>query len=438
MNRCLFFSLAQRLFILLKQFIRKPYFGFIQGHEYLDPIEFEQISKLVGIQDDALVRKFEKQFADLIGPGEVVAFAAARMGFYELMRLKGISKGDEVILLGATCAVMVNAVLRVGATPVFSDIDPDNFGSSSASIECRINSRTRMIVAQHSFGIPCDIKPIAELAGKKNIFLLEDCALTLGSKVGNVVVGNFGDAALFSTDHSKPVNTLTGGLIYTKNTELAKKLRLSQLHAPDLSLARQKALWSRLLFEVAHCVPERYGRADLIDLFRLIKRKVFRTEGDFLSEDFGISQFSTYPYPAKLPSFLAAVGIIEIRRWPVVANGRKKNLAQILKALSKTKSSDNLPAAYKNKKLTIIPLRVAWSECDGGVLRCQFSRFVHVSWTWFTQPIVATTVSLESLKYKWGDCPVSERLGPGMINLPCVFDEYRTSQLISLMMKHLK
>lgn len=180
-----------------QQAFRSPYFGFVQGHAYLEPDKLQQISQLVGVKDDALVADFERHFAKLVGPGQAVSYAAARMGFYELMRLEGIGKGDEVILLGATCAVMVNAVLRTGATPVFSDINLDTFGSSRSTIEVCVTPQTRMIVAQHSFGIPCEIEPIVNLAKERNIFLLEDCALTLGSKVNGIVVGNFGDAALF-------------------------------------------------------------------------------------------------------------------------------------------------------------------------------------------------------------------------------------------------
>ena len=63
-----------------------------------------------------------------------------------------------------------------------------------------------MIVAQHSFGIPCEIQPIVNFAKKKNIFLLEDCALTMGSSIKGIKCGNFGDAALFSTDNTKLIN----------------------------------------------------------------------------------------------------------------------------------------------------------------------------------------------------------------------------------------
>lgn len=419
----------------IRQAFRSPYYGFVHGHAYLESGELQQISRLVGVKDDAVVADFERQFAQLVGPGEAIAYAAARMGFYELMRLQGIGKGDEVILQGATCAVMVNAVLRTGATPVFADIDPDTFGSSSKAIGVCITPQTRMIVAQHSFGIPCDIEPIVNLAKAKNVFLLEDCALTLGSKVNGIAVGNFGDAALFSTDHSKPLNTLTGGLIYTQNAELAQRLRLSQANCPDLSAPRQRALWRRLLLEAHYCVPERYGRMGLIDVFSSIRKKLTHAEGDFLTGDFGATHAAAYPYPARLPAFLAAIGLIEVKRWPKVSVERTIVFKRLIDTIDQGKSGSYLPSAYNNKSLEVIPLRFAWSEPDGANVRREFQDFIHISWTWFTSPIIATKEPLENLGYHLGACPVSERSGPNMVNIPCIFDQQNMDKLITLIQK---
>ena len=416
-----------------QQIFRSPYFGFVSGHAYLEREELTQISQLVGVKDDLLIAEFERKFAQLVGPGEAISYAAARMGFYELMRLEGIGEGDEVILLGATCAVMVNAILRTGATPIFADIDLDTFGSSCAAIEICISPRTRMIVAQHSFGIPCDIEPIVTLAKSKNIFLLEDCALTLGSKVGGIVVGNFGDAALFSTDHSKPLNTLTGGLVYTQNKCVARGLRLAQTNYPDLSVERQNALWRRLLLEAKYCVPARYGRMGLIDLLSSVKKNIIYDEGDLLVDDFGATATANYPYPAKLPAFLAAVGLIEVKRWPKVSTDRKITLQRLIEAISQYPSGYYLPSAYKNPDLEIIPLRFAWSEPQGGNIRNSISKFVHVAWTWFMAPIIATKEPLKNLGYLSGSCPVSECAGQNIVNISCIFEHKDIDRLLYLL-----
>jgi perosamine synthetase len=414
------------------QALQSPYFGFIQGHAHLLPEELNKIKVLVGLQSDGIVLDFESQFAKLVGEGEAIAYAAARMAFYDLMRLLDISKGDEVVLLGATCAVMVNAVMRTGATPIFADIDPDTFGSSRETISACISLKTRMIVAQHSFGIPCNIEPIAKFAKEKNIFLLEDCALTLGSKVNGVIVGNFGDAALFSTDHSKPLSTLTGGLIYTRDKALARRMRSSQAACSELSVTRQQTLWRRFLLELHYCDAKRYGRMGLIDLLLIVKKKLINIEGDFLSEDFGTGNVTTYPYPAKLPTFLAAIGLIEINRWPIVADERSILLKKLIGVLSDKKADFRIPKAYTNKAFQIVPLRLAWSEPNGANVRKAIQDFVHVPSTWFMQPIISTNEPIENLGYRAGSCPISECIGPNMVNIPCNVAKNDVSKLIAL------
>lgn len=416
----------------VRQSTQSPYFGFIQGHSHLLPEDLHQIKSMVGKQVTGVVTDFETQFAKLVGVGEAVSYAAGRMGFYDLMRIQGIGKGDEVILPGATCAVMVNAILRTGATPVFSDIDPDTFGSTAKSIETCITPHTKMIVAQHSFGIPCDIEPIVELAQSRDIFLLEDCALTLGSTVNGVTVGNFGDAALFSTDHSKPLNTLIGGLIYTRDTELAQHLRISQASCLELPHARQQALWRRFLLERCYCVPKRYGRMGMVELFNAVGRKMSIILDPFFSDDSGANPSTDYPYPARLPAFLAAIGLIEVKRWPKVASERKALLERLIDVADNSREGTWLPRAYKNECLEIVPLRFAWSQQNGTDVRESIRHFVHVSWTWFMQPVIATRVPLDILGYQSGSCPTAEKIGPGMVNLPCNISPDDFEELIKL------
>jgi perosamine synthetase len=425
----IFSKITHLLTTISRQAIGKTYFGFVSGHWYLTPKELEQIKATVGKVDGVFVTEFEREFAAIIGEGNCVSYAAGRMGFYAVMRALGIGTGDEVILTGATCSVMVNAVLRTGATPIFSDIDPNTLGSSPISIAQCITSQTCLIVAQHSFGIPCDIIPIVELAKAHKIFLLEDCALTLGSKANNIVVGNFGDAALFSTDHSKPINTITGGMIYTSNPSLTASLRQSLSFCDVLPLVRQQALWRRLLLERSICNPARYQLMEFFDLFLTLCYKFFGVQQPFLSDDFSSSlNLPSYPYPAKMPEFLALVGLCEIRQWPNQVILRKRILEKLLDIVKNSNIYPLLPSAYHDANLDIIPLRLAWADTDGVARRKLMRGFIHTPWTWFMQPIVATNEPLENYGYKSGACLISENIGLRMVNLPCnVPDRYNAN-----------
>jgi perosamine synthetase len=420
----------RNLSINVRRALQAPVYGFIQGHDYLPRGALATIEALVGTDDASLVREFEAEFMCIQGGGEAVAFAAGRMAFHALLLARSIGAGHEVILLGSTCAVMANAVLRAGARPVYADIDPDTFGSSAPEIAKKITSRTRMIVAQHSFGIPCDIEPIMALARARSLFLLEDCAISVGSKIGSTAVGHFGDASLFSMDHSKPINSMIGGLIVTADEVLARALREIQSTSGELPVPKQNALWERLLFERDNSQPHRYASIRLREQLA----RYFGVDGPqpFLMDDAGASTGAGYPYPAKMPPFLAAVGLEELKRWNSTATDRRVLLARLLECTRGTWVEPHLPSVYRDPRLDIVPLRFAWSQTEGPDIRDRLSRFVDVDWTWFRQPLIATVEPLANLGYVTGSCPVSERVGQGVINLPCNVSGEKSPALVEM------
>jgi hypothetical protein len=134
-----------------------------------------------------------------------------------------------------------------------------------------------------------------------------------------------------------------------------------------------------------------------------------------------------------MPGFLAAVGVFETRRWPNVAADRKQLLRRLLEVVANNDARAYIPRAYFDKRLEIVPLRFVWSQTQGARVRERLSRFVLVSWTWFLQPIVAASEPLENLGYRKGACPVSERVGEGMVNLPCNLSLRESERLIGLL-----
>lgn len=411
----------------LKYLFKKTYFGFVQGHNYLNDNILQELNEFKITESIDILNKFEIKYASAVGNGKAVSFASGRMGFYSLMTILNIKKDDEVILQGHTCSVMANAILRAGGKPIYADIDPETFGSSANEIKKVISSKTKIIVAQHSFGIPCDIEPIIELARSHGIFLLEDCAITLGSKLNGIQVGNFGDGALFSTDHSKPVNTFIGGLIYTKNKNLYKKLKQIQYSSPNLSSYRKSQIFKKFSFERKYYNPTNYGKSFFINLlFKLF----LMNKDSYLIDDYSKNLSSSYPYPAKLPTFLAHLGIIELKRWKVEKKKRRTLLKDFLELSSACGIENFLPKSYFNKNLEIIPLRFAYAHPNAKNIRINMSKFLDTNWFWFMKPLI-TCDSMEELGYTKGSCPISEKIGKSIINWPCVFNEPYNKQLLT-------
>ena len=110
-------------------------------------------------------------------------------------------------------------------------------------------------------------------------------------------------------------------------------------------------------------------------------------------------------------------------------------MRELLEIFKNSEMRPYLPKAYLNERLDIVPLRFAWSQPDGAAVRERLSRFVDVSWTWFLQPIVATSEPLDRFGYQRGACPISEQIGMDMVNLPCNISRDDSKLLVSLFQK---
>lgn len=410
--------------------------GFVRGHDYLNEPQVALIRTVLNSGDgEEVVREYENQLAALIGPGRGVSFAAGRMAFYAVLKALGVGSNDEVILPGFTCSVMPNAVWRTGARPVFADIEAETFGSCASGIVPKITSRTKAVVAQHSFGIPCNIPEIVEVCRKRGLALIEDCAITLDSAYDEKKVGNWGDAAIFSTDHSKPLNTLVGGFFYTRDAALSAKVRATCEAAPPLSQDHQSRLFQQFLFERHHYRPENYRRRLARQYLGALAKKIWGAgrQAVFLEQDFHNplvhATGSIYPYPAQMPPFLARLGLMELARWGQESLSRKELLKDYLCLTRGSGLGHYLPKAYENRHLDIVPLRFVFTHPEAKQLTREMSRFIDVSWTWFRRPIICTD-SIEAFGYVNGSCPKAERIGSEIINWPCVISKEWRQQLL--------
>jgi|TARA_B110001469_G_scaffold112991_1_gene116101 perosamine synthetase len=406
---------------------RSPYFGFINGHSYLSKSELNQILDLITnpkSDDEKLTLKFETNFAKLIGDGKSISFAAGRMAFYAYMKSLKIGNDDEIIIQSSNCSVMVNAILRIGAKPIFADIDINTMGTDPKSVRKLITSKTKLIVAQHSFGIPCEIDEIVKIGNKYNIKVLEDCALTVGSKYKGLTVGNWGDAALFSIDHSKPLNCMVGGLLYFNNDKLYWQIKKSRDKMPDLSKKHQIALYKQILFERKYYSPEKYSLGKFIELFFAFFSKLRKHQTVFLTDDYNHPnklQITNYSYPARLPVFISQLGLYELQYFKKNKVTRIQLLDDYIKIFKNNNKSHLLPNAYFDKRNEIIPLRFFAYFSNKLEVYKYFSKVFDSQSSWFQKPIIGCD-DIEDMGYITGSCINSEILSKKIINFPCTFD----------------
>ncbi|MGB2823391.1 MAG: DegT/DnrJ/EryC1/StrS family aminotransferase, partial [Phycisphaerae bacterium] len=167
------------------------------------------------------MEEFERLFADWLGGGRAFAFWKGRVAMYAVLRALGVGSGDEVILPGYTCVMDANPIKYLGAVPVYADIEPATYNAPPAEIERKITPRTKVIVAQHTYGYPCEMDGLLDVADRRGIPVIEDCCLALGSTYRGRPCGTFGVAAYWSFQWNKPFTTGIGGMATTSDAGLA-------------------------------------------------------------------------------------------------------------------------------------------------------------------------------------------------------------------------
>ncbi|MHC4425378.1 MAG: DegT/DnrJ/EryC1/StrS family aminotransferase [Planctomycetota bacterium] len=150
-----------------------------------------------------------------------------------LMALE-VKPGDEVITTPFSFFATAGCIVRVGATPVFVDVDPDSYNIDPSGVEEKVTEKTRAIIPVHLFGQIAQMKAITEIAQRHNLAVIEDAAQAIGASRDGVKAGNFGDCGCFSFYPTKNLGGFgDGGLVTTNAEELAGKIKALRDHGQD-------------------------------------------------------------------------------------------------------------------------------------------------------------------------------------------------------------
>jgi dTDP-4-amino-4,6-dideoxygalactose transaminase len=195
----------------------------------------------------SVTEEFEQAFAAYVGAKYAIAVTNATAALHLACVAAGLGAGDEAIAPSLTFVATANAVRYTGATPVFADIAGEqDLNISYHSIEKAINERTRAILVMHYGGYACDMASIMELARDHGLKVIEDAAHAVGSELGGIKLGIWGDIGCFSFFSNKNMTTGEGGMIVTNNEAYSQRLHLLRSHGmTSLTWDRHKGhAWS--------------------------------------------------------------------------------------------------------------------------------------------------------------------------------------------------
>ncbi|MDO8658603.1 MAG: aminotransferase class I/II-fold pyridoxal phosphate-dependent enzyme [Candidatus Levybacteria bacterium] len=352
------------------------------------------------------VKKLEHWFCKYFNVSFAVSFASGRAAFLAILKSLTIGKGDEVIVQSFTCSVVPDAVIETGAIPIFVDIK-NSLTIDPFDLKKKITKNTKVIVLQHTFGIPSDIDEILKIAKKNNIAVIEDCAHTIGGTYNGKKLGSFGIASFFSLGREKAFSSVFGGVAITNEKMLGKKI--TELHKcqknPSFFWIMQQ-LFHPIAFFIILPVYNFFSFGKIILVaFQKLKMLSFPISKEERSGK--ISENLT----KKLPNALACLALFQLER--IDKFNKKRETISKLYIEKFTGSEFNLP--YKN----IIPfLRFpVLLENRDEILAFFKKRGIYLG-NWYSNVIDPKGVNMEKIFYKLGSCPNSEKIARKIINLP--------------------
>jgi len=177
--------------------------------------------------------QFEREFAAFTGAPHAVAVSNCTAAMHLVYFCLGIGPGDEVIVPAQTHVATAHAVELAGATPVFVDAEPRTGNIDIPQVEAAITPRTKAIAVVHFLGMPVDMAALGRVADQHAVPIIEDCALAIGSTFRGRHAGLHGIAGCFSFYPVKHITTAEGGMVITRDTDLAQKIRKARAFGMD-------------------------------------------------------------------------------------------------------------------------------------------------------------------------------------------------------------
>ena len=353
---------------------------------------------------------YEEAFASRIGAYRAFGFWKGRVALYAILKGLGIGEGDEVLAPGYTCVMAVNPIIYVGAKPVYVDIDPRTYNIAPDQLREKITPRTKLIIAQHTYGIPADLQAVADISREKGIPFIEDCCLSLGSRVNGKLTGTFGVAAYFSFQWNKPFTTGLGGMAIVQDGQLAERIVEvidRELVAPtsrEIAMLRaQLAAYRSFIYPRTTALAQ--------NVFRFLSRTGLVVGSSANSE---FTPDMSDDFFKGMSTVQARAGVRQLKR--LDANiAHRKHMTAVYERLLRDRGWPTVEAPEGAEPVLVrYPVRIADKQ---KALATAARHFVELG-SWFESPLHPAETSMKAFGYENGMCPESEKACREVVNLP--------------------
>lgn len=350
----------------------------------------------------------------------------ARNGIYLYLKSLNLPADSNIIVQSFTCNAVVNPILWLGLQPRYVDIDPSTFNISMESLQGRVDLKTKVIIVQHTFGIPADIEKIIQFAHEKGILVLEDCAHSLGVEIGGKPLGSFGDASIVSFGLEKVLSTRTGGVLVLNERSNIERVIVEYKAFKVMSLF-QSFTW--LINPLLWRVLRRVGSLS-VPISRFLNSLGLINFGYYKSEFIGVMPGQ---YPMKLSGVLARFAKIELGTLSDIVLLRKRNSKSYVDKISRSGLRIELNDSWKDIPMLKYPLVMRSKEDRERAATALSEEGIHIN-DWYNPVIYPRSTNLEKMMYNRGTSPKAEDISERIINLPTGsgIDEKKIDEILKI------
>ena len=201
------------------------------------------------------VEKLEEEIANYTNTEYAIGVASGTDALLLSLHALDVGPGDEVIVPTFTFFATAGVVSRLGATPVFADIDPVTYNIDPKDIEEKITDKTKAIIPVHLYGHPAEMDKIIKIANNYDIKVVEDACQAIGSEYKGTQVGNFGDTTALSFFPSKNLGAYgDAGMVLTNNKDLANRVKRLRVHGAEPKYFHQEVGYNSRLDSIQAAV----------------------------------------------------------------------------------------------------------------------------------------------------------------------------------------
>ncbi len=335
-----------------------------------------------------------------------IAFNSGRSSFFAILKALDITKNDEVIIQAFTCVVVPNTILALGAKPVYVDIQK-NLTMDPHDLKRKISHKTKVIVVQHTLGIPSSMQEIIEIAKTYNIPVIEDVAHTVGGTYQKHKLGTIGIAGFFSFGRDKAFSSVYGGVVITNNELLGKKIQAfrNQMKYPRVAWVVQQ-LFHPIAFAFILPIYNIFGIGKI--LLVIFQQLSFLSFPVTSREKSGIFEIE---FVQKMPNALAGLALQQLQNMEAVNRKRILFVDMYQKELSAL-GFDNIYGDLQ----PLLRYPILTKKRDELVL--YLKQYGVYAGKWYSEVIDPKGSDLKKVGYVMGSCIVAEETARTIINLP--------------------